>query len=117
MASRRAPPIPAIQSSIPAFARILNPLNVDKDTSADKVLISRDFYYFRKAAPSVPETILHELGYKNGIGHRKLDAGQSETFLSWLRLEHQGGHNLIAGDPFDFEQTGKRYSGNRSSQP
>ena len=93
----------------------VNPLNVDKDTSADKVLISRDFYYFGKAAPSVPETILHELGYKNGIGHRKFDAGQSETFLSWLRLEHQEEHNLIAGDPFDFEQTGKRYSGKGSS--
>ena len=93
----------------------INPLNVDKDTSADRVLISRDFYYFGKTAPSVPETILHGLGYKNGIGHRKFASGQCEVFLAWLRHEHRRGHNFVVGDPFDFEQTDKRYSGKGSS--
>jgi hypothetical protein len=93
----------------------INPLNVDKDTSADRVLISRDFYYFGKAAPLVPKAILQGLGYKNGIGHRKFNSGQSEAFLVWFRNEHRRGHNYVVGDPFDFEQTDKRYSGKGSS--
>jgi hypothetical protein len=93
----------------------INALNVDKDTSADSVLISRDFFYFGKTAPTVPEAILQGLGYKNGIGHRKFDSAQSRDLLAWLRREHRGEHNLVAGDPFDFEQTDKRYSGKGSS--
>jgi len=92
-----------------------NLLRLEMATSADRVLISRDFYYFGSMAPSVPISILIRLGYKNGIGHRKFDAAQSETFLGWLRSERKLDHNFIVGDPFDFEQTGKRYSGKGSS--
>lgn len=93
----------------------INTLNVAKDTSADRVLISRDFYYFGKMAEPVPETILNGLGYKNGIGHRKFDSAKSAALLSWLQGEHKRQHNLVVADPFDFEQPDKRYSGRGSS--
>lgn len=92
-----------------------NPLNVDKDTSADRVLISRDFYYFGKLAKTVPVKLLNDLGYKNGIGHRKFDSAKSAAFLTWLRGQHCREHNLVVGDPFDFEQPDKRYSGKGSA--
>jgi hypothetical protein len=92
-----------------------NEINLAKDTSADRVLLSRHFYYFGKSAPIVPSKILKGLGHKNGIGHRKYDELQSAQFLSWLRQEHMLEHNLIADDPFDFERSDKRYTGKRSS--
>ena len=40
-----------------------NPLNLQKDTSANRVLISRDFFYFGRSAPLVPGEVLEKLGY------------------------------------------------------
>lgn len=91
-----------------------NPLNVAKDTSADRVLISRDFYYFGRNAPVVPLDVLDALGFKNGIGHRKFDSVGRDIFLGWLLKDHNADRNLVAGDPFDFEQTGRHYSGKGS---
>jgi hypothetical protein len=93
----------------------INPLNVNKDTSADRVLVSRDFYYFGQMAPMVPEEILKGLGYKNGIGHRKFNSTDSAAFVTWLRNEHKMERNLVMADPFDFERSDKRYSGKGSS--
>lgn len=93
----------------------INPLNVNKDTSADRVLVSRDFYYFGQMAPMVPGAILKALGYKNGIGHRKFNSTDSAAFVTWLRNEHKMERNLVMADPFDFEQSDKRYSGKGSS--
>ena len=92
-----------------------NEANLAKDTSADRVLISRDFYYFGKLAPTVPSKILNGLGYKNGIGHRKYDLERASKLLCWVRDEHPGDHNLVSSDPFDFEQSDKRYTGKGSS--
>lgn len=93
----------------------INPLNVNKDTSADRVLISRDFYYFGRMAQTVPNAILKGLDYKNGIGHRKFSSTESAAFVAWLRNEHKMERNLVMADPFDFEQSDKRYSGKGSS--
>jgi hypothetical protein len=78
------------------------------------VLISRDFYYFGRNAPLVPSDVLSALGYKNGRGHRKFDSTGCDIFLGWLFKNHRADRNLLAGDPFDFEQTHKRYSGKGS---
>jgi len=45
-------------------------LHLSKDTSSDKVLISRHFFYFGKEAPLVSRDLLNAIGYKNQIGHR-----------------------------------------------
>lgn len=93
----------------------INEVNLAKDTSADRVLISRDFYYFGKIAPTVPSMILTGLGYKNGIGHRKYGLDRASMLLSWLHNEHPAAHNLVSADPFDFDQSEKRYTGKGSS--
>lgn len=92
-----------------------NPLNVNKDTSADRVLVSRDFFYFGKSAPAVPDGLLEALGYKNGINHRVFDISQDSALFLWLSTDHKVDHNLVAGDPFDFDQSAERYSGKGSS--
>lgn len=93
----------------------INPVNLAKDTSADRVLISRDFFYFGKSAPAIPNTILEGLGYKNGIGHRKFGMAIASDLINWLRTTHSKDHNLVCADPFDFEQSQKRYTGKGSS--
>jgi hypothetical protein len=91
-----------------------NQLNIGKDTKADRVLISRDFYYFGRSAPHVPPEILKALGFKNKIGYRKFNSAGRDSFLSWLLQEHARDRNVVVADPFDFEQTEKRYSGRGS---
>src|SRR6266568_901004 len=91
-----------------------NPLNIEKDTKADRVLISRDFYYFGSAAPVVPKDLLDGLGYKNGRAHRVFSLEECAGLLGWLR-GHRNAANSIAGDPFDFTRSAKRYSGKGSS--
>src|SRR5579863_2474999 len=81
-----------------------NHLNTDKDTSADRVLISRDFYYFGRSAPAIPPEILSGLGYKNKIGHWKFNSAGRDSLLSWLLQNHAGDRNLVVADPFDFAQ-------------
>jgi len=92
-----------------------NPLNVNKDTSANRVLVSRDYFYFGRAAPAVAPGLLAALGYKNGIGHRVFDASLCSAFLQWLFNDYKAARNIVAGDPFDFDQSAKRYSGKGSS--
>lgn len=89
----------------------VNLKNLSKDTSADRVLISRDFYYFGKTAPAIPPSLLAALGYKNGLGHRKFNQDGLTLFRNWIRLAFERNHNLVVADPFDFEQSEKRYSG------
>ncbi len=91
-----------------------NCLNIDKDTTTNRVLISQDFYYFGRNAPSVPPELLKALGYRNGIGHRKFNSAGRDTFLGWLLKDQMADRNLIVGDPFDFEQSDRRYSGKGS---
>ena len=91
-----------------------NSLNINKDTRADRVLISRDFFYFGRNAPAVPSEILSALGYKNKIGHWKFNSVGRDSLLGWLLQNHAGNRNFVVADPFDFEQTEKRYSGRGS---
>lgn len=92
-----------------------NPLNVNKDTSADRVLIARDFFYFGKAAPAVPPALLNSLGYKNGIGHRVFGDSQCAAVVSWLVTHYQRLRNTVSADPFDFDQSARRYLGKGNS--
>ena len=92
-----------------------NPLNINKDTSADRILISRHFFYFGRTAPVVPPRILTRLGYRNGIGHRVFSDLQGAELLQWLSTDCKHARNVVAGDPFDFDQSTRRYSGKGSS--
>jgi hypothetical protein len=91
-----------------------NPLNVQKDTKADRVLISKHFFYFGKEAPEVPRQILKHLGFENRIGHRVFDAAVCTALLDWIQV-HPEAKNTVVADPFDFNESAKRYTGKGSA--
>lgn len=92
----------------------LNEKNLSTDTKSDKVLISRHFYYFGNSAPNVPADIISEIGFKNGIGHRVYDREKCVRLTAWLESTFGLEVNTVQGDPFDFEISDKRYSGEGS---
>jgi hypothetical protein len=91
-----------------------NPINLAKDTSADRVLISRNFFYFGSNAPLPPPRMLERLGFKNAIGHRVFDAQQCLALMGWIR-SHRDAANTVVADPFDFKESEKRYTGKGSA--
>lgn len=76
-------------------------LHLSKDTSSDKVLISRHFFYFGKEAPLVSD-LLNAIGYKNQIGHRVFEDKIAGELIEWLHNSFRGSLNQIIGNPFDF---------------
>lgn len=87
-----------------------NPLNVEKDTKANRVLISHHFYYFGSRAPMTPPRMLKNLGFKNAIGHRVFDAACCAELIGWI-TSHKDVKNSVLADPYDFEKTEQRYTG------
>jgi hypothetical protein len=87
-----------------------DPHNIQHDTQTNRVLISSRFYYFGRTAPLVPEEILGDLGFRNGIGHRVFSMQDAQPFLSWLDTSFGSQVNLVLGDPFQFTQSTARYS-------
>lgn len=92
-----------------------NPENITRDTKADRVLVSRHFYYFGREAPEVPASILDEMGYRNVRNYRIFRGTASAPLLQWLEKKNCGSLNLLTADPFDFGKSALRYSpqGNR----
>lgn len=86
--------------------------NLIKDTTANSVLISNNFYYFGTSAKAVPSEILLSMGYKNQIGHRTFTDADAEEFLTWLKLSAL--RNRVMADPYDFTIAADRYSGTGS---
>ena len=93
----------------------LNPINLKKDTGVNRVLISRNYFYFGSSAPLVPAELLETLGYKNRRSHRVFEELQCASLIKWLTVDYKAARNCLAGDPFDFEQSSRRYSGKGSS--
>lgn len=88
----------------------INEYNRDRDTSSSFVLLSKHFYYFGSAAPEIPTDILRVLNYANGVGHRKYSAADAADLLLWLENSNAGKLNIVAADPYNFEQSGAHYS-------
>jgi hypothetical protein len=86
------------------------PSNIKNDTQTDRVLTSRQFYYFGDAAPAIPSQILGQLGYNNGIGHRKFNLAQAQPLLDWIHAEYKGRVNTVIGKPYQFMKSSSRYS-------
>lgn len=87
-----------------------DPYNTMHDTNTDRILVSDHFYYFGRCAPSVPHFILDDLGFQNAIGHRVFSEREANSFLLWLKRDFGDDLNRVAGDPFQFDQGGARYS-------
>lgn len=88
----------------------VNPLNLERDTKSNKVLLSTHFYYFGSTAVTLPDGMLKALGYKNGRNHRIFKHSLADALIQWLEEEHLDSLNLVLGDPFDFEKADKSYS-------
>ena len=91
-----------------------NVLNVRKDTSVNRVLISHNFFYFGTKAPYIPRELLEHLGFRNGIGYRVFDAQLCVALIRWI-ASHRGAANIVFADPFDFKDSEMRYAGKGSS--
>ncbi len=91
-----------------------NPVNVRNDTRSDKVLISEHFFYFGKDAPLVPPGLLRATGFKNQIGHRRFTDQASKDLVAWLSAAYTRSLNQLVADPFQFDQSEKRYTGKGS---
>jgi hypothetical protein len=87
-----------------------NKSNLDKDTATNKVLLSKEFVYFGKEAPEVPQHILDEIGYENRIGHRRFPEHEAAILVHWFKSTTRGLGNMVLGDPFDFRNSNARYS-------
>jgi len=85
--------------------------NVGQDTSTNRVLLSRHFFYFGSEAPVLPEELLSEIGYKNGRSHRTFPSHKCNRLLDWLNKTYGDQRNHVCGDPFQFKRSGARYSG------
>lgn len=88
----------------------VNPHNLRADTKADKVLASRHFYYFGREAPIVPRKLLNAIGYKNGRNYRVLDCSTCAVLIDWLEGSFRESLDEVRADPFDFNESEKRYS-------
>jgi hypothetical protein len=58
----------------------------------------------------VPEQILKAIGYKNIRSHRRIDQVIAQPLIDWVLSEYGGTMNVLAGYPFDFENSALRYS-------
>lgn len=87
-----------------------NDANLKRDTTSDKVLLSRHFYYFGSAAPVIPQEILDEIGFKNKVGHRKFELATAQKLIDWLEQEYGDQKNLLVADPFNFDKSAAHYS-------
>jgi Nucleotide modification associated domain 2 len=88
----------------------VNRYNLDRDTQADSVLVSRHFFYFGREAPVVPKSLLDTIGYKNQRSHRVFDYIKAARLVEWLQKSFREALNQVSGDPFDFDESQKRYS-------
>ena len=86
--------------------------NLEKDTKSDSVLLSRHFFYFGTEAQVVPSELLNAIKYKNGRNYRKFNSEtEARLIIEWLHNSFLESLNQVISDPFDFNDSEKRYSG------
>lgn len=88
----------------------INRFNLERDTQSDSVLVSEYFFYFGSEAPPVPKALLTKLGYKNQIGHRVFEDSKATPLVEWIEKSFRNSLNQVSGDPFNFDESQKRYS-------
>lgn len=88
----------------------LNEHNKNRDTQSLNVLLSKHFYYFGSSAPLIPIDILTNIGYENGINHRRYDYNVASKLIEWIEKEHAECFNLVFSDPFNFDNSEAHYS-------
>ncbi len=84
-----------------------NIMNLQTDTKSIKVLISRYFYYFGRAAPFVN---LPSLNYNNGINHqtKSFSSANVVALVGDIEDKYRKENTFVIDDPFNFELAAKR---------
>lgn len=90
----------------------MNEYNKNRDTTSKNVILSKHFYYFGASAPLIPQKILSDINYKNGIGYRKFTLVVAEVLIKWLEDNFLETLNLVKADPYDFDKSESHYSVN-----
>lgn len=79
----------------------INTENLQKDTKADAVLISQNFYYFGAACPIIPDRFLDKVR-RMFIGEKNItDIAIIEDLVKWVQT--QGEKNILEGFPYHFK--------------
>lgn len=84
--------------------------NVVNDTGTDRVLFSNRFVYYGRDAIDIPQSLLDEIDYKNGRGHRTFSDWRGSLLQDWMAAVGRGYWNLVMADPHQFENSTARYS-------
>lgn len=81
--------------------------NLLRDTQANNVLISKDFFYFGCDAPQVN---LESINYKNGRNYsiKSFQNDKVITFIEEIKYKYIENRNVIIADPFNFSQAERR---------
>ena len=88
--------------------------NVNRDTKSDRVLLSRNFFYFGREPVDVPPDLLKNIGFTNRQGHRRFVSEAAARLVDWISTKYAHCRNLVMADPHDFFQSEKRYIGKGS---
>ncbi len=88
----------------------VNRFNLERDTQSNSVLVSEHFYYFGSEAPPVPKSLLDKLGYRNQRSHRVFEDTEAKRLIEWIEKSFRSSLNQVSGDPFNFDESQKRYS-------
>ncbi|MEM6368480.1 MAG: hypothetical protein AAF851_09270 [Myxococcota bacterium] len=86
-----------------------NSRNVQRDTSADRVLVSSHFRYFGKASIEIPSSLLRDLNFRNCRSYRRYPLARCQLLLNFLCSNAD--RNVVIADPIDFSKAAHRYSG------
>lgn len=87
-----------------------DPSNVANDTGTDRILYSKRFVYFGRDAREIPKAALEEINYRNARHHRVFADRDCPSLLAWIEKQGAGNWNTVLADPFQFHQSGARYS-------
>ena len=83
----------------------INYENLNRDTSGEYVLISKEFYYFGKENIEIPLAL--KTKFSVGRGHKYVKEEAAKELINWLSENYENGFH---GDPISF--TGfQRYDG------
>jgi len=98
---------------------VINPRNVARDTSVNRVLIATKFVYFGKAAPLIPKRFRPFRATSEeiccpGRNHRVKSGKLAVAFESWLDECDAWG---LQGEPLEFDKHARVGSARQSSAP
>jgi hypothetical protein len=79
---------------------VTNQAHLEADTSGERVLISKHFYYFGDQAIKVPDEFLSVCSEGRNVKSIAIPVKDADGLVTWLAKNHDNG---IHGDPIDWK--------------